>query len=428
MERWTATSAAALCAAMGCTLGEFAQHLGLSHSTVAKWNRTTNPRTPGREAQELLSVALAQATPTVRARFHQTMGAVPDSIGGVPSKPTDLLVDVDDAAAQAEQLANDVAALGSDVELIEHQYAELSRLAIAYVHQPLPALFSELHQAHNTLARALRTPHRPSQTQDLMFLTGVASLLLAHASQNLGNPGAALKHLRAAATLATAVDSAALRAWSYGSSALLHEWSRRPDAAVRDALKGLQYNAGPQTRVRLLSIAARSAARSRQPELARQLLVQLHEPPGRGFVTADAVEGFGGLLSFPDTKRTYYAGGAHALLGDYPEAQQLAAHAIVSYEQGPPEEHSYGDLALARIDHARACLGQDNLTGATTSLGQVLSLPEDRQIKQLDGALTTLRDHARQLGLQQHRAAGALADQLTDHLARQPRALPSARA
>jgi transcriptional regulator with XRE-family HTH domain len=426
MEDWTAQRAAALCAAMGCTLAEFAEYLGLSRSTVAKWNRKTNPRNPGREARDLLSVALAKASPAVRAQFHQRAGEVPQArTGSVGETAGDTRVQVVDSAAQAEQLANDVAALGSDADLIDYQRAELSRLAVEYVHAPLPAVFEDLRHVQNTLTQALRTPQRPSQTHDLMFLAGVTSILLAHASQNLGEHGAALKHLRATATLATAVDSTALRAWTCGSSALFHEWSRQPATAVTEALKGLQYNAGPQTRRRLLAIAARSAARARRPDTARELLARLEELPDRGFTSADAVEDFGGLLSFPTTKKVYYVGGTYALLGEHDEAERFSAQAIRAYETGLPEEQSYGDLALARLDHAQACLGQDNLDGAAASVAPVLDLPPAKRISQLDEAVTSLRDRARQLAGRQHRAVRELADGLTGYLVERPRALRS---
>ncbi|WP_285480091.1 hypothetical protein [Amycolatopsis sp. NBRC 101858] len=414
---------------MGYTLAEFAEYLGLSRSTVAKWNRTTNPRNPGREAQDLLSVALAKASPAVRARFHQRVGGLPQAGSGAFQEASgDSQAQVVDSAAQAEQLANDVAALGSDADLIDYQRAELSRLAVEYVHAPLPAVFADLRHVQNTLTQALRSPQRPSQTHDLMFLAGVTSILLAHASQNLGEHGAALKHLRAAATLATAVDSTALRAWTCGSSALFHEWSRRPAIAVSDALKGLQFNAGPQTRRRLLAIAARSAARAQQHDAARDLLARLDEPPDRGFVSADPVEDFGGLLSFPMTKKIYYVGGTHALLGNHDEAARFSAQAIRAYEVGSPEERSYGDLALARLDHAHACVGQDDFDGAAASVAQILNLPPDERITQLDESVASLRDRARRLGARQHRPAGDLADRLTGYLSGQPRALPSGRA
>jgi transcriptional regulator with XRE-family HTH domain len=414
---------------MGCTLAEFAEYLGLSRSTVAKWNRTTNPRNPGREAQDLLTVALSKASPAVRARFHSSAaGATQGRTETIGIVEADSRTQVADAAAQAEQLADDVAALGSDADLIEYQRSELGRIAVAYVHAPLPAVFADLRQVQNSLTQALRTPQRPSQTHDLMFLAGVTSILLAHASQNLGHQGAALKHLRAAATLATAVDNTALRAWTFGSSALFHEWSRQPAAAVTAALKGLQHNSGPQTRRRLLAIAARSAARAQQPELARDLLARLDEPPSRGFVLGDSVEDFGGLLSFPVTKKIYYVGGTYALLGEHDEAQRFSAQAIHAYERGLPQERSYGDLALARLDHARACLGQDDVDGAVASVARVLDLPPEEQISQLDGAIASLRDQARELGGRRHRPAGELADRLTGHLSRRPHALPSGRA
>jgi len=432
VDRWTARSANALREALGYSIPQFATRLGNSESTVGKWSSPASRIVPGGEAQQLLTVTLEQVTSEVRDRFWMIMNSLPREPGDQITIPVaqDLGQTVRDAAAQSARLADVAAGLGSDSEQLDHLRDELGRIAVAYVHEPLGTVVTDLRAVQNTVSGLLGSPRRPRSAHDLHFLGGVTCLMLAHASQNAGDHKSALTQLRAAATLAKVIDHDALRAWACGSAALMLEWSRRPADAVARAMDGLQFSASAQTRLRLLAIAARSAARAGDTARAHDALAQLRDVPTSVAVTAvDDVVSFGGLLSFPDTKLTYYQGGTYSLLGDHHRAEDHALRAIRGYEAGLPEDRSYGDEALARLDVTRARLAHDNIGGAALAAEPVLMLPEPLRIKQIDTAVATLRADVLQLAGRQHHEAAALGDQLTGYLtARAPmqRALPSA--
>ncbi|WP_406432235.1 hypothetical protein OHB00_06665 [Streptomyces sp. NBC_00631] len=104
----------------------------------------------------------------------------------------------------------------------------------------------------------------------------------------------------------------------------------------------------------------------------------------------DALTRFGGLLTFPEAKQHYYIGGTFALLGEHRLAEQHAATAIELYEAGPPEQRSYGDEALTRLDIATARITAGEIEGAGEHLRPVLDLPVDQRIRQLGDAVQSV--------------------------------------
>ncbi|WP_152546761.1 helix-turn-helix domain-containing protein [Amycolatopsis orientalis] len=423
---WTAHSAMALRAALNLTLADFADLLGLSRSTVSHWSAPGSSASPGLEAQELLSVALERASSQVQTRFWSTVavgtGSPVDTIDG-----SDIGAQIQDAAAQSMTMADDAMRLASSAEQLTYLRDELCRIAVAYVHTPLADVVADLREAQKTLSAIARTHHRPGDAQEITVLSGVLCLLLAHASQNSGDPKSALRQLRAASTFATVADSDALRAWGLGTAALMLEWSSRPDEAARRAQKGLHHAASAESHRRLLAITARSAARAGDAPTAREALARLDDlNPAAG---DDEVVRFGGLLRFPETKLTYYRGGALTLLGDYDHAETCALRAIADYETGAPEDRSYGDEALARLDVTLARLGQDNVTGALAAAEPVLALDRQLRIEQIDNAVRRVHAGTRALTRRGHPDAAQLDDRLAGYLATAgpaPRALPSA--
>ncbi|RSM80509.1 hypothetical protein DL991_10340 [Amycolatopsis sp. WAC 01375] len=427
--RWTAQSAMALKSALNLNLVSFAEHLGLSPSTVNHWSAPGSSVTPGREAQELLTVALDQASGEVRNRFWATVAAGTGDPAGDPER-LDLGGQIRDGAKLSMTLADEAAQLASSDEQLSYLRDELCRIAVAYVHTPLSTVVDDLRDAQKTLAAITQTAHRPRSAQEATVLSGVLCLLLAHASQNAGDQKAALQQLRSASTFANVAGSDALRAWTLGSAALMLEWSSRPGEAASRAREGLLYPVSAQSHQRLLAIIARSAARAGDAPAARDALARLGDLDPTPAARDDVVD-FGGLLSFPVTKLTYYQGGALTLLGDYDLAERHSVTAIDGYETGPLEDRSYGDEALSRLDVTRARLGQGDVTGALAAAEPVLTLDDQLRIRQIDTAIGGLRADAHALAGRRHRDAAELTDRLTGYLtaARQaPRALPSARA
>jgi hypothetical protein len=73
IDQWTGRHAHALRAAMRQTNEAFAEHLGVSARTVAKW-RERPEMVPSPQLQEALDTSLNLATPDARARFAANLG------------------------------------------------------------------------------------------------------------------------------------------------------------------------------------------------------------------------------------------------------------------------------------------------------------------------------------------------------------------
>jgi tetratricopeptide (TPR) repeat protein len=332
------------------------------------------------------------------------------------------------AATESLAFAHEAALLGDADDALEHLHLEIGRIAVAYVHAPISTVFDDLIDTRNTVFALLAEPHRPRGTAELYVVAGATCLLLAHASQNLGDQRAALAQLRAAWTCAEVADHDALRAWSRGTAALINEWSLHQRKAVELAGTGAQFAASAESKRRLLAISARAAARMGNHDRALTALSALDKAIDASDDTDDVVR-FGGLLSFPAAKQAYYVGSTYSLLGDHEQAERHATTAIAAYEAGPPAARSYGDEGLARLDVVSARLARGNLEGASEALAPVLALPPERRIQQFSTALGRTRQLLRQPNLVKAPQAVALIQGL-DHfdgtLARPPE-LPSSR-
>jgi transcriptional regulator with XRE-family HTH domain len=101
-------------------------------------------------------------------------------------------------AAEAERFAEWIAPDNVDDDALEWFGFELSRIATAYVHAPLVPLLTDLTRLHDRLFALLRGRQRPRRTRELFLLAGTTCLLLAHASQNLGDARSAMAQSRTA--------------------------------------------------------------------------------------------------------------------------------------------------------------------------------------------------------------------------------------
>jgi hypothetical protein len=266
---------------------------------------------------------------------------------------------------------------------LDHLSYELSRIATNYVHAPLLPLFRDLTALRGHAFELLQNGRQhPTQARRLFFLAGTSCLLLAHASQNLGDSASAMAQVRAALTCAEQADHNGLRAWTHGTAALIAEWTHQHRRAVDFAQRGQPFAVTADSRVRLAGLEARAAARAGDRRLALDALDRAARARDVGALDDELTE-FGGLLSFPLVKQHYYAGSTFALLGEAERAQDNALRAIGMYETGPVEQRSYGDEALARVDLTTARLALDDLDGAREALRPVLALPPERRIEQL---------------------------------------------
>ncbi|WP_224058933.1 helix-turn-helix domain-containing protein [Streptomyces kanamyceticus] len=326
-----------------------------------------------------------------------------------PDPAPDLNALAADAAATSGAFADLIAPTNIDANALEELSFTLARIATDYVHAPLFPLFTELISVRDQLFSKLQGRQRPQQSRELFMLAGTTCLLLAHASQNLGDQASAMTQIRTARTCAEQADHTGLLAWTLGTAALITEWSPQGRMSLRLAEQAATLAPPGESRIRIAAIEARTAARIGDHERARTALDRMRramdEPP-----RDDDLVQYGGLLTFPRAKQDYYLGGTYTLLGEHQQAQQHAATAIEAYRTGPHEERSYGDEALAQLDLITIGIHQGDLDEALAGLHHILNLPPEMRIRQLGNAMDRLGTLVRRPELKRSRAAGELAD------------------
>ncbi|TWP51479.1 XRE family transcriptional regulator [Lentzea tibetensis] len=383
----------------------FAQHLGVAVRTIATWHQRADI-TPVREMQELLDTALERAPESARERFMRKANGSTVAVATSTFERTD---DVSRAARESLEFASWALSEQVDPLILDHVQYELRRVAVDYVHAPLKPVFDDLIRLRDVTFGLVRERPHPKQSRELFFLTGTNLLLLAHASQNLGEPGSGMAQARAAAACAEQADHDGLRAWVAGTQALIAEWTRRCSEAVDFARRGQEFAVTAESRGRLASLEARCLARTGKKEEALVALARAQRAWDTGPESDDLGE-FGGLLTFPAAKANYYAGGVLSLVGEHEQAERAALKAISMYENGLVEDRSYGDEALARVDVAIARLARGEVDGAGDALRPVFALPSEQRIQQLRDGLNRV---TRTLALPNY-TGSAEAKQLTE--------------
>jgi len=369
-----------------------------------------------------------RATPSLRRVMREMYGSSLDDLLGPPeakatvdeAMSTTARFETRPITAAAARDSLDFAAW-ADADrvapaLIEHVTYELTRIAVDYVSTPPLPLLQDLVELRDTMFGLLRERPNPRQARELFFLAGSTCVLLAHATQNLGDPGSAMAQARTAWTCAEQADHNGLRAWIRGTQALIAEWSRRPADAVRFAREGQEYAITTDSCVRLASIEGRALARIGEHGPA-VLAIERAQRARDWAEQDDELSAFGGVLTFPLAKQLYYAGGALTLAG-HPDSERLALQAIGMYEAGAIEQRSYGDEALARIDVATARLARNDVAGVDEALRPVLRLPAEQRIRQICDGLARLRSGLLVPQASVSTACGGLADEIEDFTGR----------
>ncbi|WP_228447247.1 helix-turn-helix domain-containing protein [Streptomyces paludis] len=308
---------------------------------------------------------------------------------GTAEHEPDLRVLASAAAQTSHDFVELISPSNVSAEVLERFHFSLARIATDYVHAPLFPLFTELISVRDELFVLLQGRQRPQQTRELFMLAGTACLLLAHASQNLGESTSAMAQIRTARMCAEQADHTGLRAWAAGTAALITEWSPQNRMALKLTEHAARLAPAGEARIRIAAIEARTAARIGDRRLSLAALDRMKRAREETPVH-DEVEQFGGLLTFPTAKQNYYIGGALTLLGDYDEAHHHATAAITAYRSGPSEERSYGDEILGQMDLITIGLLRGDFDEAATALGHVLDLPPQKRIRQLGNALNRL--------------------------------------
>lgn len=288
------------------------------------------------------------------------------------------------AAADAERFALWAESSAPGSIALDGYREELSSLATDFLHQPMPTLLPGLVRLRNRLFHQLQA----RQDRSLWALAGMTSVVLAHASHVVGNALAGRKQARVARMCANEANHVELLAWTCGTQGLIAECAGRLREAaqhMREAADVLSRSRMPgSAAVRLASYEARINARLGLEQEAKAAVERAEiaqaRLPGQ---EASELDDIGGILSFPPSKQLFYAAESFLLLRDPEQAELHAMAAIESFDAGPPEHHSYGDVALARIDMGAARLADDNLDGVLVALEPVFALPPQLRIAPL---------------------------------------------
>ncbi|WP_419707955.1 hypothetical protein [Promicromonospora sp. NFX87] len=319
-----------------------------------------------------------------------------------------------EAARSSSAFADLFSSQGLSDDVLEQFGFRLSRIATDYVHAPLRPLFTELIAVRDEIFTLLNERPNPRLSSDLFFLAGSACLLLAHASQNLGELKSSVTQIRAARLFAEHAGHTGLQAWTAGTAALITEWSPQSRMTLRLTQQAAALAPQGESRIRIAAIEARAAAKIGDNARARAALDQFHAARDETPVNDEVVQ-FGGLLTFPAAKQDYYLGGTYTLLGEYEAARRHSTAAITAYRTGPVEERSYGDEALAHIDLLTIGILHDRVDDVEHALRHVLDLPPQMRIRQLGSAMDRVRSLMHRPEHEKNPAIKQLAELINDY-------------
>ncbi|MGH8903705.1 MAG: hypothetical protein ACRDYA_19040, partial [Egibacteraceae bacterium] len=271
---------------------------------------------------------------------------------------------------------------GSNIgpETLDQLRDEATRLARAYLIQPVTTLLSDLVEVQDVAFRLLEGRQRPDQTRDLYLLAGVMCGLVAEASLGLGDPHNALTQARTAYVCADNAGHDGLRAWVRGFQSMTAYWAGWPHEALRYAQLGndAAARATGTAAVYLPALEARAHAALGNGGESQTAVERAHSARERAAL--DELDEFGGQLTFSLPRQLYYIADATVWLpGEEERAEREAAEAVAAYEHADQAEGSFVNESLSRADLARA--GRGELDGARAALRPVLDLPPAHRVR-----------------------------------------------
>ena len=273
-------------------------------------------------------------------------------------------------------------------ETVDQLRDEMTRLANAYIRDPVADLIGDLAGLQDNVFTLLEGKHRPTQASDLYMIAAVASGMLAKASHDLARPYDAMTHARTMFVCAESAGHTPLQAWARGQQSLTAYWTGRHEEAARAAAGGAALLSGHHTGTVaswLPALEARAYAQLNRPDAAKAALLRAAQ--ARDASAADEVDGIGGTFLFPLAKQRYYAAGTYVHLdGADNHAVAEATSAMRLFEEG--DWRSFADEAGVRGELALAHVHNGDLEGAREAMDEVLALEPNRRIR---GLVTTVQ-------------------------------------
>jgi hypothetical protein len=310
------------------------------------------------------------------------------------------------AVASRRALRFAATAEGSNVgpETIDGLHAEVQRLARLYTHRPATEILPDLIDTQDIAFRILEGRQRPTQAQDLYLIAGAVSAILAEASHHLGDISAARMQARAAFVCADNAGHEGLRAWVYGIQSLIAYWAGWPHEAVRYARLGRELPTHGTSSAWLPALEARAWASVGEAEATRDALH--HASVAREQIRSDALDEFGGTLTFTRPRQLYYAADTTTWLpGHAIEAETQALEAISACEASPADEWSFATDAGSRAVLALSRVDLHQVDGAEEALQPVFGMEPARRVRGVVG--TAQRIHAALKPIPGHRQTSA---------------------
>ena len=321
-------------------------------------------------------------------------------------------------AAFVAEAARESIRLGQTVEVtnvgettLEQYQQEVARLAAAHVNSPPLQVFVPARDLRDEVLALINGRQYPEQTRDLYLIAGQLCGLLAQGSLNLGDRYSAAIQARTTWRLAELAGHHGIRAWARGTQSFVAYYSGDPEGAIRFARAGRRYATSGTAMVRLAGMEARARASLGDLPGTEQAL-GIAKDAREQVSTPDM---FAGIFAFNGARHAYYAGDCYVRFHQVELLRKAEAEAIESirrYEAGPPEERSFGDMAMARLVIADARFHQGDLEGAYEAARPALALPPEYRITQMVERFGSL---ARQLTAPKYRS-DPLALELRDQI------------
>ena len=320
------------------------------------------------------------------------------------------------AAWESAEFAERVTNGGVGTDTIRLMYGDLARAARRYVHEPPSPIVSDMAAVRNHAIELLGRTVRTADRRELFTIVGAACAMLAHASDDLGDRGAALAQANTALVCAQESGHTGLLAWVYGTLSMIHEWGGSPHHAIEYARSGLEAASSTSGMVRLSALQARAWAQLGEQAEATAALNRAAELRWERQQVRDELDEIGGILTFPEAKQHYYAGATLVRLGEATAGGESDA-AIEAYQVGPAEERSYGDECYARIDLALSHVRHGKLEEALAAATPVLALPVDRRLAGMEGYLRRVHVELTRPPVRSSPIGRAFRDQIEAYLA-----------